>query len=109
MYLLDMLAFPSTTTISTEQPCNVIYYYGKIPLKNLKCRNLKAMYIVVENTRYLPTKVSNISIVLRVVPTTSPNTFTTNPTFFCTLFALENFFRLEPINLAGNPTISYVI
>lgn len=40
--------------------------YGKIPFKNLKCTNLNIIYKVVLNTRYLPTNVSIISIVLRI-------------------------------------------
>ena len=44
----------------------VQHSYGMIPFKNLKCTNLNTIYKVVVNTRYLPTNVSIISIVLRI-------------------------------------------
>ena len=46
--------------------CIIQHSYGKIPFKNLKCTNLNIIYKVVLNTRYLPTNVSIISIVLRI-------------------------------------------
>jgi len=76
--------------------------YGK-PLKNLKCKNLNAIYTVVANTKYRPTNVSKVSTVLRVVPNMSPKRFTTVPTLFGGDLAAEYFFKLAPMNRAGKP------
>jgi len=62
-YILHLLTYIHTCMHNTTyiQPS-----YGKIPFKNLKCTNLNIIYKVVLNTRYLPTNVSIISIVLRI-------------------------------------------